>query len=55
MGAPFKIMASRIFTHFMYLLISDIIEYGGYFKFPAPKRCYIELVPIMGDDFKSAY
>lgn len=55
MGGPFKIMASRIFTHFMYLLISDIIEYGGYFKFPAPKRCYIEIVPIMGDDFKTAY
>lgn len=55
MGCPFKILASRIFTHFMYLLISDIIEYGGYFKFPAPKRCYIEIVPIMGDDFKIAY
>lgn len=55
MGAPFKTMASRIFTHFMYLLITDIIERGGYFKFPAPKRCYIEMVPITGDEFKKAY
>lgn len=55
LGCRFKDAASRIFTHFMYLLITDIIEYGGYFKFPAPKRCYIEIVPVSGDEFKEAY
>lgn len=55
MGAPFKTIASRILTHFMYLLINDIINFGGYFKFPAPKRCYIEIVPVSGDEFKKAY
>lgn len=43
----------KIFTYFFYLVIKDIIENQVTFKLPV-NRCYLEMTPIIGDDFIKA-
>lgn len=43
----------RVFTYFYYLVIKDIIENQVTFKLPV-NRCYLEMTPIIGEDFVKA-
>lgn len=46
-------MLGNIFTKFMQLVITDIIENQATFKLPIP-RCWIEMVPISAEQFTRA-
>ena len=45
---------ARVFQYLMYLIICDVIYNGVIFKFPAPKRCYIEMHQVTGEEFIKA-
>lgn len=52
----FRLLFGEMFRYFMYLVIKDVIEQQVTFKLPPMREgnCWIEMVPVSGDDFVKA-